>query len=196
MQSQNQTLNLLFLNAGRRTKFALVKGLDSSEFSSEFSDLKTLQSNVKVNPVISWNGQNSVVDFLKESRWLYDRTNRTGCRDGVPSLPRSIVTDHGEATIDLETLTRTSADVTLKCHEPRTYARCEETIFNKRSIRPPLTVRSTRGSGQIAASRSVGCGVPASSFFDTLTCVSWPRRPTLYASFSKLGNIQSVPVCS
>jgi len=32
--------------------------LDSSEFSSEFSDLKTSSSNV-VNPVISWNGQNS-----------------------------------------------------------------------------------------------------------------------------------------
>jgi len=28
--------------AGRRTKFATVKSLDSSEFSSEFSDLKTL----------------------------------------------------------------------------------------------------------------------------------------------------------
>jgi len=40
-------------NAGRRTKFASVKSLDSSEFSSEFSDLKTLSSNVKVNPVIS-----------------------------------------------------------------------------------------------------------------------------------------------
>ena len=46
-------------DAGRRTKFAPVKSLDSSEFSSEFSDLKTLWSNVKVNPVISWNGQNS-----------------------------------------------------------------------------------------------------------------------------------------
>ena len=39
--------------AGRRTKFAPVKSLDSSEFSSEFTDLKTLTSNVKVNPVIS-----------------------------------------------------------------------------------------------------------------------------------------------
>jgi len=39
--------------AGRRTKFAPVKSLDSSEFSSAFSDLKTLTSNVKVNPVIS-----------------------------------------------------------------------------------------------------------------------------------------------
>jgi len=39
--------------AGRRTKFASVKSLDSSEFFSEFSDLKTLSSNVKVNPVIS-----------------------------------------------------------------------------------------------------------------------------------------------
>jgi len=45
--------------AGRRTKFAPMKSLDSSEFSSEFSDLKTLTSNVKVNPVISWNGRNS-----------------------------------------------------------------------------------------------------------------------------------------
>jgi len=43
----------------RRTKFALVKSLDSSEFSSEFSDFKTFSSNVKVNPVISWNGHNS-----------------------------------------------------------------------------------------------------------------------------------------
>jgi len=41
---------------------------------------------------------------------------------GVPSLPRSIVKDHGEATVDLEILTRTFAVVTLKCHEPRTYS--------------------------------------------------------------------------
>jgi len=40
-------------HAGRRTKVALVKSLDSSEFSSEFSDLKTFASNVKVNQVIS-----------------------------------------------------------------------------------------------------------------------------------------------
>ena len=40
-------------DAGRRTKFAPVKSLDSSEFSSEFSDLKTLSSNVKVNLGIS-----------------------------------------------------------------------------------------------------------------------------------------------
>jgi len=46
-------------HAGCRTKFAPVKSLDSSEFSSEFSDLKTLSSNVKVNPVISWNGHNA-----------------------------------------------------------------------------------------------------------------------------------------
>jgi len=42
-----------FYGTGRRTKFAPVKSLDSSEFSSEFSDLKTLTGNVKVNPVIS-----------------------------------------------------------------------------------------------------------------------------------------------
>jgi len=42
-------------HAGRRTKFAPVKSLNSSEFSSEFSDLKTLLSDVKVNPVISRN---------------------------------------------------------------------------------------------------------------------------------------------
>jgi len=30
------------LNTSRRTKFALVKSLDFSEFSSDFSDLKTL----------------------------------------------------------------------------------------------------------------------------------------------------------
>jgi len=47
------------LNAGRTTNLAPVKSLESSEFSSEFSDLKTLLSNVKVNPVISWNGKNS-----------------------------------------------------------------------------------------------------------------------------------------
>ena len=46
-------------HAGRRIKLAPVKSLDSSEFSSEFSDLKTLSSNVKVNPVISWIGHNS-----------------------------------------------------------------------------------------------------------------------------------------
>jgi len=53
-------ISVVFLTyAGRRTKFAPVKSLDSSEFSSEFSDLKILSSNVKVNPVILWNGHNS-----------------------------------------------------------------------------------------------------------------------------------------
>jgi len=42
----------------------------------------------------------SVVDFLKESRSLYDGPNRIGCRDGVLSLPGSIVTDRGTASID------------------------------------------------------------------------------------------------
>ena len=53
--SESEELGAAYLKsyAGRRTKFAPVKSLDSSEFSSEFSDLKTLQSNVKVNPVIS-----------------------------------------------------------------------------------------------------------------------------------------------
>jgi len=46
-------------NAGRRTKFAPVKSLDSSELSSEFSDFETLSSNIKVNLVISSNGHNS-----------------------------------------------------------------------------------------------------------------------------------------
>jgi len=45
---------------GRRTKFASVKSLDSWEFSSEFSDLKTLSSNIKVKPVISWNGHHRI----------------------------------------------------------------------------------------------------------------------------------------
>ena len=39
--------------AGRRTKFAPVKSLDSSDSDSKLSDLKVLASNVKVNPVIS-----------------------------------------------------------------------------------------------------------------------------------------------
>ena len=46
-------------DAGRWTKFAPVKSLDSSEFSSEFSDLNFFYRNVKVNPIISWNGQHS-----------------------------------------------------------------------------------------------------------------------------------------
>jgi len=46
--------------AGRRTKFAPVKSLNSSEFSPEFWDLGIFTSNVKVNPVISWNGHNSI----------------------------------------------------------------------------------------------------------------------------------------
>ena len=40
-------------HADRRTKFAPGKSLDFSEFSSEFSNLKTLSSTVKVNPVMS-----------------------------------------------------------------------------------------------------------------------------------------------
>ena len=56
--------------------------------------------------------------------------------------------------------------------------RCEENIFNKRSTRPPLTVRSTRGSRKIAGSRSVGCGLPASPFFDSGT-LSSQRNPSV-----------------
>ena len=125
------------------------------------------------------------VDFLKESRWLYDGPNRTGCRDGVPSLARSIVTDHGEATIHLETLTRTSSDVTLKCHEPRTYIRSWREHFQQTLHKNASHAPCGRGSTQIAASRGVGCGPPASSFFDALSCVSWPRRPTLYNWLSR-----------
>ena len=44
------------------------------------------------------------VDFLKESRSLYDGPNRIGCRDRVLSLPGSIVTDRGEASIDQENI--------------------------------------------------------------------------------------------
>ena len=36
-------------DAGRRTKFAPAKSLDSSEFSSELLDLRTFSSNVKLN---------------------------------------------------------------------------------------------------------------------------------------------------
>jgi len=52
------------------------------------------------------------------------------------------LTDHGEATMDLEILTRRSLDVTIKCHEPRTYADSEENIFNKR-----LHEKHTRAAG-------------------------------------------------
>ena len=54
------------------------------------------------------------IDFLKESRCFYDGLDRTGCHDGVPSLPRSIVTDHREAKMDLEILSRRSLDVNIK----------------------------------------------------------------------------------
>ena len=37
-----KSVSVSLRNADRRTKFAPVKSLDSSEFSSEFSDLKTL----------------------------------------------------------------------------------------------------------------------------------------------------------
>jgi len=117
------------------------------------------------------------VDFLKDSWSFYDGLNRTGCRDGVPSPPRWIVTDHGEATMDLEILTRRSLDVfgfcffvcytatqlatqlqqrciqvvwTIKCHEPRTSADSEENLFNKRLHEKYTT--AARGSRQPAGS--------------------------------------------
>jgi len=61
-QSNNTSMaiSVVFLTyAGRRTKFVPIKSLDSSEFSSKFSDLGTFTNNVKVDPVISWNGHNS-----------------------------------------------------------------------------------------------------------------------------------------
>ena len=61
--------------------------------------------------------------------------------------------------------------------------RCEENIFNKRSTRLPLTVQSTRGLRQIAGSRSVSCGLPASSFFDSGT-LSYQRNPSVSTAAS------------
>jgi len=46
-------------HAGRTMKFARRRSLDSWNFSSEFWVHGTFSSNVKVQPVISWNGQNS-----------------------------------------------------------------------------------------------------------------------------------------
>ena len=45
----------------------------------------------------------SVVDFLKESRWLYDGLNRIGCRDGLPFLPTPMVTDYKQVMRDRTT---------------------------------------------------------------------------------------------
>jgi len=39
------------------------------------------------------------VDFLKESRWLYDGLNRIGCRGGLSFLLTLMVTDYGWSRI-------------------------------------------------------------------------------------------------
>ena len=43
------------------------------------------------------------VDFLKESRWLYDGLNRIGCRDELSFLPTPIVTDYKQVMKDRTT---------------------------------------------------------------------------------------------
>jgi len=49
-------------NTSRRTKFARETCPNSWNFFSEFWVLRSFSSNVKVNPVISWNGHNSFGD--------------------------------------------------------------------------------------------------------------------------------------
>ena len=65
-----KSVSVSLRNAGSRTKFAPVKSLDSSDSDSKIWDLKIFASNVKVNPVISWNGQNSFQRFFSEL-WRY-----------------------------------------------------------------------------------------------------------------------------
>jgi len=43
------------------------------------------------------------VDFLKESRWLYDELNRIGCRDGLSFLLTLMVTDYKQVMRDRTT---------------------------------------------------------------------------------------------
>ena len=47
---------LVCSNANLKTKFAWAKSPDSCNFFSKFWVLGTFSSNVKINPVISWNG--------------------------------------------------------------------------------------------------------------------------------------------
>ena len=47
------------------------------------------------------------VDFLKESRWLYDGLIRIGCRDGLPFLPIPMVTDYKQVMKDRTTGSQT-----------------------------------------------------------------------------------------
>jgi len=44
-----------------------------------------------------------VVDFLMESRWLYDGLNRIGCRDGLSFLLTPMVTDYKQVMRDRTT---------------------------------------------------------------------------------------------
>jgi len=44
---------------------------DLKVFDSKLSDLKVFASNIKVNPVISWNGQNSFQRFFSESSQIF-----------------------------------------------------------------------------------------------------------------------------
>jgi len=78
----------------------------------------------------------SVVDFFKESRWLYDGPNRIGCHDGLFSLSRSIVTDHGADMKDLAILTWRFPDrdhkmSQIKSSQDSGIQRSEENPFQK-----------------------------------------------------------------
>jgi len=66
-------------DAGRRTEFARQKSPDSWNFSSEFWVLGTFSSNVKINLVISWNGDNS-----------FQRTFPSNSRNFTTHQPRGL----------------------------------------------------------------------------------------------------------
>ena len=112
------------------------------------------------------------VDFLKESRWLYDGLG-IGCRDGVPSLPGSIVTDRGEATMDLKKywpgdLGTWSWHVT---NQGRTKSRREH---EKTCTRLPHTTGLRRSRSRPAV-REPRLWSSANSFFDEKSFVLFTR---------------------
>jgi len=76
-----QCSTLFNYNTSRRIKFAREKGLDSWNFFSECWVLGTFSSNIKVNPVISWNGHNSVQRNItfKFSAFCYTSTLGASC---------------------------------------------------------------------------------------------------------------------
>ena len=73
LQALFKKFNFRTLTPVAESNFLEKKGLDSWNFFSKFRVLETFSNNVKVNPVVSWNGHNSFqrIQFFSISAFYY-----------------------------------------------------------------------------------------------------------------------------